>query len=276
MASDPKSQPGEQPKLTPKQLAAQARAEQEAALRRRDRMLRTIGALLVVILVGGVIAIGYFTGRAKDEASAGPTPDPSAALPAGVKPDTFGVPYGTGWTAADADKLPTLEIWEDFQCPACAAVEAAVGDEIKGLGEDGAVKLLFRPTIFIDRHYPNSLNASARATNAWGCAIDAGKTGEYHSGVFSIQPAQEGDGWTDQQLLDLGATVGIEGDALTTFNQCVADGTYMGWAANSDEMFADSGAGGTPTGFLNGEELGSADLADIEGLKKKIAAATKE
>ncbi|MGB8020751.1 MAG: thioredoxin domain-containing protein [Candidatus Nanopelagicales bacterium] len=276
MASDPKSQPGGQPKLTPRQLAAQARAEQEAALRRRDRMLRTIGALLVLALVGGVIAIGYYTGRARDEAAAGPTPNPSAALPAGVRADTFGVPYGTGWTGTDADKLPTLEIWEDFQCPACAAVEAAVGDQIKKLGEDGLVKLLFRPTIFIDRSYPNSLNASARATNAWGCAIDAGKASEYHSGVFSIQPATEGDGWTDQQLLDLAATVGIEGDELTTFNQCVADGTYMGWAANSGQKFADSGARGTPTAFLDGAELGSGDLVDIEGLKKKIAAATKE
>lgn len=272
MAADPRNQDNRA--LTPKQMAARARAETEAAERRRERTIRVVGSIVVLAVVAAILAIGFLSrGDGDPSATPGPTPDPGAALPAGVDATTFGVPYGIGWASERSDTLPTLEIWEDFQCPACAQVEAVAGDQIKALADDGLVKLLFRPAIFLDRN-PASLNSSARATSAWGCAIDAGKAGEYHSGVFAIQPAQEGDGFTDQQLKDLGADVGIQGEDLTAFQTCVDQGTYLGWAANSQQEFERSGAGGTPTGFLNGVQLNSGELADVEGLKAKIAAAT--
>lgn len=274
MPSTPKNPNGPQQGLTPKQLAAQARAESEAAERRRERTIRIVGSLVVVLVVAGLLAVGILAGQSNDKATAGPTADPNAALPAGVESDTYGVKYGSAWGEGN-DGIPTLELWEDFQCPACAMVEQAVGDQIKAIADAGDVKLMFRPAIFLDRN-PASDNSSARATSAWGCAIDAGRTGEYHSAVFAAQPAEEGTGWTDEQLVGLGASVGIEGEAFTTFSQCVADGTYLAWGANSQQKFDEAEVGGTPTGYLNGQELKSNELADIEGLTQKIAAATTQ
>jgi protein-disulfide isomerase len=250
--------------------------------RRRERTIRIVGAVVVLLVVGGLIALGFFAGRNGDGSGsvAAPTPDAGAPSPTGVSSDTFGVPYGAGWTSPDEAKLPTLELWEDFQCPACAQVEAVAGDDIKKLADDGKVKLLFRPAIFLDRGLAadnaanNNPNSSARATSAWGCAVDQGKTGEYHSGIFDIQPDDEGVGYSDQQLIDLGGTVGISGDALTEFTTCVQEGRYLSWAANSQEKFNESGAGGTPTGYLNGVELNSSQLADIPTLTKLIEDAT--
>lgn len=270
--------------LTPKQLAEQARAESEAAERRRERTIRIVGGLVVLLVVAGLIAVGFLAGR--DNGPTGsttpaPTSDPSAARPAGIG-DNYGVPYGSGWSSADEAKLPTLEIWEDFQCPACAQVEAAAGEQIKALADEGRVKLLFRPATFLDISLAGTNgangnpNSSARSTSAWGCAIDAGKTGEYHSGVFGIQPAEEGVGFSDQQLIDLGSTVGIADADLATFTTCVQEGTYLSWAANSNKAFTDAGVGGTPTAYLNGVELNSSDLADVEGLTQKIDAATAQ
>lgn len=271
--------------LTPKQRAAQARAETEAAERRRERTIRIVGGLVVLVIIGGLLAIGFFAGRDDNTAGSGanpPAPDPNAALPSGVSAETYGVPYGTGWSSPDEAKLPTLEIWEDFQCPACAQVEAAAGDQIKALADDGKVKLLFRPAIFLDlglasdNQANGNPNSSARATNAFGCAVDAGKTGEYHKGLFDIQPAQEGVGYSDQQLIELGSTVGLEGEQLDGFTTCVQQGTYLSWAANSNQAFTESGAGGTPTGYLNGVELNSSELADVAGLEQRIEAATAQ
>jgi protein-disulfide isomerase len=268
--------------LTPKQVAEQARAESEAAERRRERTIRIVGGLVVLLVVGGLLAVGFLAGRDSGNAgstTAAPTPDPSAASPAGVG-ENYGVPYGTGWTSADEAKLPTLEIWEDFQCPACAQVEAASGAAIQALADAGKVKLLYRPATFLDASLAadneanGNPNSSARATSAWGCAIDAGKTGEFHNAVFDIQPAQEGVGYSDQQLIDLGTTVGIADADLATYTTCVQDGTYLPWSANSNQEFLEAGVGGTPTAYLNGVELSGADLADIEGLTQKIDAAT--
>jgi protein-disulfide isomerase len=280
MASDPKGGSGK----TPKQLAAEARAASEAAERRRERTIRIVGSIAVLLVVGGLIAIGFFAGRGGGDSAAatGPTPDANAPLPTGVSSTDYGVPYGAGWTSADEAKLPTLEIWEDFQCPACAQVEAAAGAGIQKLADDGKVKLMYRPAIFLDAGLAKdnlangNPDSSARATSAFGCAVDAGKTGEYHSGLFSIQPADEGVGYSDQQLIDLGATVGLSGEDLTTFTTCVQEGRYLSWAANSQEKFNEAGVSGTPTAFLNGVELNSSQLADIEGLTKLIDDATAQ
>ncbi len=283
MAPEKSTSKSGQSGLTPKQVAAQARAESEAAERRRERTIRVVGGLAVLLIVGGLLAVGFFAGQdegSSSTAAPAPTPDPNAALPAGVSSDNYGVPYGNGWGAANEASLPTLEIWEDFQCPACKQVEEASGDQIKALADEGLVKLLFRPAIFLDaglaadNQANGNPNSSARSTSAWGCAVDAGVTGEYHSGVFDIQPADEGVGFSDQQLLDLGTTVGISEEALPTFTTCVQDGTYLSWAANSNQAFSESGAGGTPTAYLNGVELSGAELADIESLTQKIDAAT--
>ncbi len=267
---------------TPKQLAEHARAQTEAAERRRERAIRIVGGLVVVLIVGGLLAVGFFAGQDDPADPAAPvaSADPNAALPTGVSAPTYGVPYGSGWTSADEATLPTLEIWEDFQCPACAQVEAASADGIKALADEGRVKLLYRPATFLDNGLAQdnaangNPNSSARATSAWGCAVDAGRTTEYHSAIFDIQPADEGVGFSDQQLIDLGSTVGIEDADLATFTSCVQDGTYLGWAANSNQAFSESGAGGTPTAYLNGVEISSSELADVAGLTQKIDAAT--
>jgi protein-disulfide isomerase len=283
MAAEKNTSKTGQSGLTPKQLAEQARAESEAAERRRERTIRIVGGIVVLLVVGGLLAVGFFAGRdtgTTGSASTAPTPDPSAALPAGVSADTYGVPYGTGWTSPDEAKLPTLEIWEDFQCPACKQVEAASGAQIQALADAGKVKLLYRPATFLDASLAadnvanGNPNSSARATSAWGCAVDAGKTGEYHTAVFDIQPADEGVGFSDQQLIDLGTTVGIADADLATYTKCVQDGTYLSWSANSNKAFSDAGVGGTPTAYLNGVELNGSDLADVEGLTQKIEAAT--
>ena len=217
MAAEKNTPTSGQSGLTPKQLAEQARAESEAAERRRERTIRIVGGLVVLLVVGGLLAVGFLAGRdngATGTSTPTPTADPSAALPTGVSSDTYGVKYGSGWTSADEAKLPTLEIWEDFQCPACKQVEAASGAQIQELADAGKVKLLYRPATFLDvslaadNQANGNPNSSARSTSAWGCAIDAGKTGEYHTAVFDIQPADEGVGFSDQQLIDLGTTVG--------------------------------------------------------------------
>jgi protein-disulfide isomerase len=286
MASEPSS--AAKPAKTPKQLAAEARAASEAAERRRERTIRIIGSIAVVLIVGGLLAVGFFAGRGGDTgttAAPGPTPDPAAAAPKetvtdAASPLAWGVKYGTGWTSPNEAKLPTMEIWEDFQCPFCAQFEQAAGKQIEALAEAGKVKLLYRPAIFLDQSTAakntaaGNPNSSARATNAWGCAIDQGKTAEYHNAVFAAQPAEEGEGYSEQTLLDLGTQVGVADQAA--FTTCVQDGTYLAWAANSNQVFLDENIGGTPKVLLNGTELQTAEFADMAAIEAKIAAATAQ
>lgn len=249
--------------------AAAAREEANSGERRRERMVRIIGAITVVVVVFGIIGVALVARNSSDTSATGVTaPDPNAPLPAGALPAdderAFGVPY-PGTATADA---PVLEIWEDFQCPACGAVEQANGAGIESLGDAGKVQLIWRPSTFLDANLGN--DASARATAAWGCAIDAGKAKEYHNVVFANQPEQEGTGWTNEQLLAFAGDAGITGAELDTFTQCVADGTYRGWAANSTDVFYTSNIPGTPLAKLNGVEIPTEILVDQASLEKLV------
>ncbi len=264
------SQPRESAKNA-RQQAAAARAAAVAAETRRQRMVTIIGALVVLLVVGGIIGGAILASRGSDTAG-GPTAsaDPNAPLPKTVQGADSATPYAVPFGTATAG-APLLEIWEDFQCPVCGQLEKANGAAIEQLATDGKVRLVWRPATFLDNNLSN--DASARAVSAWGCAIDAGKSREYHNTVFQNQPAKEGDGFTDEQLLQFGKDVKITGAAYDTFAKCYTDRTYLGWARNANDTFIASGVSGTPAGFLNGKELPNATLADPTALAKAVAEA---
>jgi len=263
-------------KKTTKEKAAAARAAAEAEQRKRDRRVRIIGGVAIAVVMGLIIGIGIWGSR-KDSSSS--TTDPggivaTAALPTGV----FGADNANAWGAPfnTAAGKPTLAIWEDFQCPACGALEKAAGAQLEKLASDGKVNLVWRPTTFLDANFPTSPNpnSSQRAAQAWGCAIDAGKTGEYHNIVFANQPAQEGDGWSNEQLIAFGKDAGITGTPFDTFTTCVNDAKYAQWVKNSYQTFLDSKIPGTPAAFLNGQEVPIKTLLDTAALEKLISEAT--
>lgn len=253
-----------------RQQAAAARDAATAGEKRRERTVRIVGAVTVAVVVVGIIGIAVFASQSSKEPTTTdiPVADASAALPAGVLgPDedlAYGVPYGSA--AADA---PVLALWEDFQCPACGSLEKANGDGIARLAEEGKVKLVWRPTTFLDGNLGN--DASVRAVAAWGCAIDAGKTREFHDYVYANQPATEGEGWTNEQLIEFGGAAGITGADLDTFTSCVNDGTYLTWASNSTSEFYGDNIQGTPHALLNGVEVPIGTVADAAALEKYIA-----
>lgn len=255
-----------------RERAAAARAAAQAGEKRRERTVRIIGALAVVAVVAGIIGVAVYARNTEGSVTGVEVvePDPSAAVPEGVlgadSEWAFGVPYGTG-----GDNVPVLEVWEDFQCPACAALEEANGAGIAELAETGVARLIWRPTAFLDRNLGN--DASNRAIGAWGCAIDQGFAREFHDAVYANQPEIEGDGWPNEDLVALGEQVGIAGEQLDAFTQCVNNGDYRVWAANATQAFDQESIPGTPFARINGVEIDNATLADKAALLAALTAA---
>jgi protein-disulfide isomerase len=248
-----------------REKAAAARAAAEAAEKRRQRTVNIAIAAVVLIVVGGIIGGAlYFSNQTRQESGA--VADPSAPIPTGGFPAgeelAYGIPYGSDPEAT------TLEVWEDFQCPACGAFEAAAGPNLRQLADDGQILLVTRVTTFLDRSL--ATDHSRRAAAAYGCAVDAGEGEAYKSTVFANQPEREGDGWTDEQLIGYAEQVGIAGDDLATFDQCLTDRVYLPWTTNSTEEFYNNGIGGTPSVFLDGQPVENADVVDPAKLQELI------
>ncbi len=247
-----------EPAKSTREKAAEARAAAQAAERRRERTIRIVGGVTVLVVVLGILAIGVFQSRKSDA-----PPSADSALPTGVTSAN-----GYGFQVNTVAGAPKVEIFEDFQCPACANLEQVYGPMIQQLAADGEIQLTYRPMIFLD----NNLNTdhSLRAANAFGCAITGGVGEQYHNLVYANQPAQEGDGWTDEQLKQFGVDAGLSGDAQSQFDKCVTDATYNGWAELSNQAAFDAGVSGTPTIHVNGEELPSAALQSEQALQEAL------
>ena len=255
--------------------AAQVRANANSQDNKRAKTFQIIGGLFVLTLVVGLIGVGVY---AKNQATNNITfpeeiteYDSTAQLPKGVSAkEGYGIPVGK-----QDPNAPRAELYEDFQCPACGFLEKANGKNIIETAVKGDINLTLHPMIFLDRSYPESNLASLRASMAFGCAADAGKTAEYHSGIFALQPSREGDGFSDKQLLDLGKEVGIEADAYTTFETCYTSNKYKAWAQNSQLHAQDRGVQGTPSFYLNDKLIENTRLVDPTSFAGVVAEARK-
>ncbi len=264
---------------TTKEKAAAARAAAEAEQRRRDNRVRLIGGAAIAVVVAAILGVAIVTSQSGGSTSADIPTDTvaDAAVPVDVlntDDATDGVQAGNIWGFVYKSNpgTPTMAIWEDFQCPACAQFEATNGQAIRALADAGKVTLVYRPTTFIEKRLAGTNpNSSTRATSAYGCAIDAGKGKDYAAVVFANQPANEGDGWSQQQLVGFGKDAGIPDAEFPAFETCVNDLTYLQWATNSYNVFLDTGVPGTPAGYLNGTEVPSATLSDPAALEQLIA-----
>ena len=247
-----------------REKAAEARAAAEAADKRRRLIINvSIGAVLVVV-VAALVGGAWITSQNNKNVT---QPSADAAAPAGAFPADSPYKFGVEWSDEVTGK-PVLEIWEDFQCPACRDFEAVFGPTLQKIADSGDAQVIFRSTSFLDGNFPG--DHSKRAAAAYGCAVDAGKGEEYHSVLYANQPETEGDGWTDQQLLSFAEQAGITGEAKTTFDKCLTDRTYVTWAVNGTQAMQEAGVSGTPSLYLNGVEVSNEDRATPEALLKAI------
>lgn len=227
--------------------------QQASAAESRDRRIKLIGGGVVALVVVGIIAAGVIGAQ-----SSKPQADPGNAIPTGVLSDTYGWPV-----KAIDDTKSTLVVYEDPQCPYCKMFEQAYSSTLKELSDNGTVNVVFQMASFLDSKLPQSNQASRRAIGALGCAIDKGVGYEYHRLIYANQPADEGTGWSDDQLLALGSAAGLSETQYPSFADCVSAGTYLGWADNAQKHFDDEQIPGTPYIALDGKELPDSALASI-------------
>lgn len=175
-----------------------------------------------------------------------------------------GVAMGAGFVAPSSatapDGVPVLDVFEDFQCPACAKLEAELGETIKQLEADGKVKVVYHIKNFLDDNLGN--DSSTRAANAAFCADDAGQFQAYHDAVYANQPASEGQGWTAAQLTGFAEASGITGDALKTWTTCSENNKYVNYVNSVEEQSSKDGVTGTPTLKLDGETVSVQTIVD--------------
>jgi protein-disulfide isomerase len=225
-----------------------------------------IGAVIAVVLVVAVVVAIVIGNNSKSGSSTAS----AQSVPVGVVGGTGG---GIAVNAATAkSNAPTMDVYEDFQCPTCGELEKAMGPQIRTLADAGQIKLVIHMMSFLDGNLGN--DSSTRAANAAACAADAGKFLDYHAAVFAAQPAKEGAGYTDAQLTEFAKTAGITGPALTTWQKCATSAQHAQYVTDVETAAGKAGVTGTPTVKLNGTDI-TKTLTTPAALVATVKAATR-
>lgn len=242
---------------------AQLRAEAEAAAKRARQRKIAITAISVVVVAALLVAALVWSQNRER-----PTAD--GALP----PNTNAAGNGQVVVPGVPEDRPLVEIFFDYQCPACAALELSAGEELVAGAEAGEYQLVYRTMTFMDTNLRN--DASLRAANAAFCYAEVGDYPAYHLGIFANQPQGEGTGYSDELLRDqLPAQLGTAGEQLEQFQTCYDEGRYEGYAEQSNTAAARDGVTGTPTIRVNGEDLDRSGIATAQELRAAILAAAE-
>ena len=229
--------------------AARVVREQLARERRRKRTLWGSVAAVAVLVIAGLIGWSAYSSQRSDDFTA-----PTGANEAGT-----GVVVGSGPV--------TVDIYEDFLCPACKQFKQTSGPTLDQLVSEGKVRVVYHPVAYLNRY--SSTQYSTRSSAASGCAAEGGRYREYANALFERQPAEGGAGLSDNELADIAAGVGLDRDG---FASCLREGTFKPWTEHVTEAASKANITGTPTILVNGQPV--ADRSP-EGIKAAVEAAGK-
>lgn len=162
------------------------RAQERRAAKRKKNLIVAGAAIAVVLLIVG---IGYaILSSDRSEGYEGP-------LAAQTLQDDGSV------VMADEDvAAPVVEVYADYQCPACRQFELHNGDVLKEKAAEGEAVVHYRTvSIFAEEPAPTSSN-SLRAGAAGRAAADHGVFVEYNDLLFENQPNAEEEGYSVADL----------------------------------------------------------------------------
>jgi protein-disulfide isomerase len=219
---------------------------QLARERRRQRTIWTSVIALAVLLVAGLIGWGIWASQRSGEWTA----------PAGASADGTGIVVGSGPV--------TVDIYEDFICPACGQFEQRAGATLDQLVTEKKVRIVYHPVAYLDRF--STTDYSTRSSAASGCAAEGGKFREYARALFQQQPPEGGAGLSDDQLVSIAGSAGLD---TGTFGSCLRDRTYRPWTQHVTDAASRAGITGTPTVLVAGKPVESS----AEAITAAVAAA---
>lgn len=219
---------------------------QNAAEKRRQRMITIITVAVIAVLVAAVaIVIAVAAQEESEQASADP---PNLATVENAQGQEL-----SGFAIGPEDADVTVTLVEDYLCPACRQFEEQAGPFIEGLPEED-VRVVRVPVSFLAGRAQGDY--SERAASAAACIASEEEVTEkpifeeFTALLFANQPSENtGTAPTSEELADFAAQAG----ATEAMQQCIVDDTYQGWAERQDTDATQAGVGGTPTVWVNGE-----------------------
>ena len=178
-------------------------------------MLITVVALIAVavVVLGGVVFFAQRGGEA-NPITFGETADPLIDI------------SDSGVITAGEEGAPTVQIWEDYMCPACGSFEGQNGERIAEAVEAGDLRVEFHTLNFLNGQSGTG-QYSTRALAAMQCvaAKDSLPTFfDVKNALFAQQPAEGGGDRTARELASAAEAAGANPDTVECISNVETNG----------------------------------------------------
>ena len=210
---------------------ARRRGGRASAGRRLPLLPLSLGAIGLGVV--GVIAFAMLS------ASPAAAEINEPAMPAPVE-------LADGLALGAADAPLTVEVWSDFQCPACGVFARQIEPLlVEQYIEPGHVRLVYRDFAFLGQE---SLDASVGAR----CAASTGRFWPFHDYLFANQAGENQGAFNQARLEAIASAVGLD---LPTFRTC-QDDPSVAQAVAADRSLAQAvPVNSTPTVVVGDEVI---------------------
>ncbi|MEW9531449.1 DsbA family protein [Microbispora sp. NPDC049125] len=241
--------------------AARARiAAQREVLRKQEQRKRMTMIITVAVVAVVAVAIGWWSMRqgAAEKVAGG-------LAPITVQEDGSVVMAKAGVTS------PVVDIYEDYQCPACKQLEETSGSTLKNLAAEGKAKVVYH-MITIFQQDPTKSN-SLRAASAARCVTDGAQWMTYHDLLYKRQPDETTSGFGIDDLVKWGKEAGVTAPG---FESCVRDQrNSAAHQQNSAQLISSLKLEGTPTVMLDGKPMDTNTAFAPSALRDAVLSAAK-
>lgn len=235
----------------------QARREQRQRQAQQRRVLVIGGiAVAVLVVVGLVVGSNLWADRA-------PVGDFVT-----ITPKVYENKNGTA--LGDPSAPVTIEVFEDFKCPACQGYTQGIEpDVIANLVDTGEVYYVYRNYPFLDDR--TSIKDSDNAAHASLCAAEQNMFWEYHQMLFTNTNHVQGE-FRENRLKAFAEALGLD---TAAFNKCFDERRYQAEIDANYELAQEYLITGTPSVIVNGVNVKPGLVPSFEDILAAVQQASE-
>jgi protein-disulfide isomerase len=175
-------------------------------------------------------------------------------------------------SVGDPNAPVKIDVWEDFQCPACARYSESVEKQIiEAYVKTGKVYYTFHHFPFLDDN--SATKESDQAASASMCAGEQGKFWEYHDVIYLNWNGENQSAYNDRRLIAFAEALSLD---MNAFNACFDEKRYMTQIEQDMEAGRTLGVTGTPSVFVNGLQIMPGYIPTFEAVAEAVEAALQK
>ncbi len=232
---------------------AAIRKEQQRKERERKIVVTIAIVVAAALVVGGIVWLVVDSARTKGGDGEQFPITEIAQEPVVGQPIRFaGAADSDGTVPSDIPAgVAHVEVFADFHCPHCVTFEERYGLILREAESKGTAIIDVTMMTIIDQ-------GSVNAANAFACATTDGFGRAYFEALWANATRQ----WSAPQLVSLAGEIGVQPGE--EFAACVNDQAHLDWVGAANSTADARGVKGTPTLFVDGEQIAIGELSPNE------------